>query len=258
MTQARFDHSAVKLNDGRILVAGGSTSAGTALASAEIYNPSTGHWTSTGSMAAARYGFTLTMLANGWVLAAGGYSSSTSPALASAEIYDPATGGWTPTGLMANGRQFQSATLLANGQVLVLGGHGPDEQQYQSAAEVYTPPLAYPPSTFHPLPPTRILDTRNGTGLSGAFGKAAPRQLQVTGKAGVPAGAIAVTGILTVAKATVGGYIFVGPTPTSAPGSSTLNFPAGENRAEQRRRCARSGGSNGARVHPRQLVEGGR
>ncbi len=231
MNVARFDHAAVKLNDGRILVAGGSTSTGVALASAEIYNPATGHWTATGSMATPRYGFTLTVLANGWVLAAGGYSSAGSPALTTAEIYDPGTGAWTPTGTMSNGRRYHSATLLATGQVLVLGGHGTDPAEFESAAEVFTPPLAYPASTFHPLAPTRVLDTRVANGLSGAFGSKIPRLLQVTGRGNVPAGAVAVTGILTVTNATVTGYISVGPTPTSSPGSSTLNFPAGDNRA---------------------------
>ena len=50
MKVARFAHAAVRLSDGKILVAGGSDATGAALASAEIYDPATGHWTLTGSM----------------------------------------------------------------------------------------------------------------------------------------------------------------------------------------------------------------
>ncbi len=48
---------------------------------------------------------------------------------------------------------------------------------------------------------------------------------------GVPAGAIAVTGNLTVTGQTSGGYLFIGPVATDNPGSSTLNFPVGDDRA---------------------------
>ena len=48
---------------------------------------------------------------------------------------------------------------------------------------------------------------------------------------GVPANATAVTGNLTVTGQTSNGYLFLGPVATNNPGSSTLNFPAGDDRA---------------------------
>jgi hypothetical protein len=86
-------------------------------------------------------------------------------------------------------------------------------------------------ATYHAVSPTRILDTRNGTG-----GPAVPlsshvaRTFQVTG-AVVPANATAVTGNLTVTQQTRDGYLFVGPSPMNNPTSSTLNFPVADDRA---------------------------
>ena len=88
------------------------------------------------------------------------------------------------------------------------------------------------PSTYTALPPARILDTRNGTGLSGRVAsRQSPGRSQVTGQGGVPAGATAVTGNLTVTGQTSSGYLYIGPMPTNNPTSSTLNFPVGDDRA---------------------------
>ena len=86
-------------------------------------------------------------------------------------------------------------------------------------------------ATYHALTPTRILDTRNGTGLSGAFGSHGARTFGVTGHGGVPSNATAVTGNLTVTGQTSLGYLFIGPVATNNPTSSTLNFPVGDDRA---------------------------
>ena len=89
-----------------------------------------------------------------------------------------------------------------------------------------------PPSTYHPLTPTRILDSRDGTGgPGGALGSRSPRTFAVTGAGGVPANATAVTGNLTVTGQTSLGYLYVGPTAMTNPTSSTLNFPVGDSRA---------------------------
>ena len=86
-------------------------------------------------------------------------------------------------------------------------------------------------STFHALPPTRLLDTRSGTGLSGSFKSHHARAFQVTGRGGVPVDAVAATGNLTITRQTSGGYLFVGPDPQNNPTSSTLNVPLGDTRA---------------------------
>ena len=85
--------------------------------------------------------------------------------------------------------------------------------------------------TYKEFPPARVLDTRLGTGLSGKFVNSSPRSFQVRGVGGVPSGAVAVTGNLTVTGQTNAGYVTLGPTVSSTPSFSTLNFPKGDVRA---------------------------
>jgi outer membrane protein assembly factor BamB len=86
-------------------------------------------------------------------------------------------------------------------------------------------------ATFVPVTPARILDTRFGTGLSGAFSSHVARTFQVTGQGGVPAEATAVTGNLTVTQQSQLGFLYIGPNAINNPTSSTLNFPLGDDRA---------------------------
>ena len=67
-----LQHTATLLPNGQVLVAGGDGITGH-LATAELYDPATGMWTATGSMATARFFHTATLLPNGQVLVAGGF-----------------------------------------------------------------------------------------------------------------------------------------------------------------------------------------
>ena len=83
--------------------------------------------------------------------------------------------------------------------------------------------------------PHRVLDTRPGadnTGLSGKFVNGKHRLIQIAGVAGLPrSGIVAVAGNITVIRPSAKGYVTLGPDPTNTPGSSTINFPAGDIRA---------------------------
>jgi WD40 repeat protein len=126
------------LPNGKVLAAGGANSSAL-VAVAELYDPSSGTWTATGSLINARYLHSLTLLPNGKVLAAGGLGYNGVP-YSSAELFDPASGTWTATGSMVNARYFHKATLLPNGQLLASGGTlGPGGSSYLASAELYNP-----------------------------------------------------------------------------------------------------------------------
>ena len=88
MTTARAYHTATLLSDGRVLVAGGFPGGNAVLASAELYDPSSGTFSPAGSMTTARRSDTATLLSDGLVLIAGGFPGG-STGLSSAELYQP-------------------------------------------------------------------------------------------------------------------------------------------------------------------------
>ncbi|WP_405761025.1 Kelch repeat-containing protein [Streptomyces sp. NBC_00045] len=135
MGQARCGHSATRLPDGRVLVAGGtatrSPDSERSLTSAEVFDPVSGRWTPTGPMSDARSFHPAVALTGGGVLVAGGWAATGrnwrgGVGLAYCERYDPATGRWTPTGDFVEARAGHRLTALADGTVLATGGGDPD------------------------------------------------------------------------------------------------------------------------------------
>lgn len=122
---------------------------GSPLSSAELFNPSTGSWTLTGSMTTPRYnpstgtwtatgsmntaGFaSLTLLGEGKVLAIG--ESIGSPS----KLYDPSTGTWSATGSTGTTILALITSLLPSGDVFVTGGFISGKRAY-STASLYDP-----------------------------------------------------------------------------------------------------------------------
>jgi hypothetical protein len=107
---------------------------------------------------------------------------------------------------------------------------GPTAQVIFDVTGYFTPDSSG--ATYHALTPARILDSRDGTGgISGKFNSHAAQTFGVTGHGGVPSGATAVTGNLTVTEQSSLGFLYIGPVATNNPMSSTLNFPLGDDRA---------------------------
>jgi len=135
MTGPRSQHSATLLPDGRVLIAGGTSSNTSILASTEIYDPDTGTFRAAASMIAARRMHTATLLPDDRVLIVGGYV--TRDALASAELFDPRTGTFTATGSLNTARGGHTAILLSTGKVLIVGGYGTNAFPEVAPAELY-------------------------------------------------------------------------------------------------------------------------
>jgi hypothetical protein len=132
---ARYKHTAALLSDGRVLIAGGSDERdwrGT-MNSAELYDPKTGKFTLTASLAASRFKLPdeAVILQSGQVLIAGGSKQ--------VEVYDPATSRFvTASGELSESWHYMSETRLRDGRVLLAGGY-PDSDRATSETWIYRP-----------------------------------------------------------------------------------------------------------------------
>lgn len=118
LNQHRYGPTATLLQTGKILVAGGVDNATLSdeyplISSAELYDPDTETWKTTGSLNTRRAGDPATLLHSGKVLVAGRYT---------AELYDPETGTWSLTARLNAPRSSHTVTLLPDGRVLAAGG----------------------------------------------------------------------------------------------------------------------------------------
>jgi len=134
----RFGHTATRLVSGKILVAGGTDTTGSALSSAELFDGATFTTIAGGThpiLNAARTQATATLLNSGKVLIAGGSGA------ANADLYDPTTNagnGSFSSATLQDTRSQHTATLLGNGTVLLAGGAGTPPL---NTAEIYDPVL---------------------------------------------------------------------------------------------------------------------
>jgi hypothetical protein len=136
MVSPRNEGTATVLADGRVLLTGGSALRQDQTfrrRSAELYDPATGAFTATDSMAFRRQFHTATLLADGRVLIVGGLDQNNEPVL-TAELYDPATGTFSTAGTVTTFRDRHAAVRLPDGRVLITGGSGGG-----NTAELYTP-----------------------------------------------------------------------------------------------------------------------
>jgi hypothetical protein len=129
--------TAILLRSGKVLFVGGGNGSecDATCSSAELYDPSSGVFTSIGNMTTQRAGANAVLLRNGDVLIVGGDAASVGDHAASAELYRPSTGTFSATGSMhSNG-----ASVLVpqkNGKVLAVNDSG--AELYDPATGVFT------------------------------------------------------------------------------------------------------------------------
>jgi hypothetical protein len=133
LRESRANQTATLLPDGRVAIIGGVSNAGpnAALASVEIYDPSSRSFAAGGRLLTPRFDHTATLLADGTILVAGGKSGDGSP-LASAEIYDPKTHVPRAVGDLNTPRSAASAGVTAGGVVVIVGGRDASGEWVQS------------------------------------------------------------------------------------------------------------------------------
>lgn len=134
MATGRWLHTATLLNDGRVLLVGGQPTNCTgsggcfpqALNTAELFDPTTGSITPTGTLHFRRYGHSAALLPDGKVLIIGGETSELLPddsnQVTTVEVYDPERGQFSDFGQLIDGRGFHALVFLNNGNFLLVGG----------------------------------------------------------------------------------------------------------------------------------------
>jgi hypothetical protein len=143
-----YAHTATLLSNGKVLIAGGSAVLNeyTGTTSAELYDPTAGIWTTTGSLTKGRtnntgVNYTAMLLSNGQVLLAGGGSGM--------DLFDPATSTWTARNPTLDSKEYNTFfTLLTNGKVLIIdsSGNGSILTQLYDPTTDTTTATANPPS----------------------------------------------------------------------------------------------------------------
>ncbi len=132
---------------------------------------------------------------------------------------------WAPTTAYADGSYcWRIKALDAAGNVL----NTSNTRTFNIGAAPPPPPTS---TTFVPIDPVRLLDTRFDIGLSNQFTANIARSVDIAGRLGIPDDAAAITANLTVVGQQQAGYLSVTPDPDNSPSTSALNFPLGDVRA---------------------------
>jgi len=133
---------------------------------------------------------------------------------------------------------FQAGQTIANTALLRVGTRGGVEVFNGSYGTVQvivdvtgyirsgTPTAA---GAVAPVGPARIVDSRTALQISGPVPALATEDVQIGGQGGIPLGVAGVVATVTVVDPQQAGYLTLWPSGDQRPGTSNLNFQAGEN-----------------------------
>jgi hypothetical protein len=180
MHEGRTLHAMTPLGDGRVLVTGGVASdQKTEIQSAEIFDPATSTFTTTGPMTRARGNHAAVLLPppSGQVLVLGTYQDGST----SVESFDPATRTFSAAGSMAVARHGPSAAVLPSGQVLIAGGDDQGSSELYDLASGTSRLLAATP-VFPPRPALTLLPDGDVLAIGGVATNSIGYLFHATGK----------------------------------------------------------------------------
>ncbi len=141
LSQPRRVHTATKLGDGRVLVAGGRSSTSVELASSELFDPVTNSWSPTGPLTEAR-SHHRAVAVGGRALVTGGIPVGFSSTNTSEEFDPSADGGvgaWGRYAIFGGSRYGHAMSPLGTDRVLMVGGHNGSTTSggFQTEIQVY-------------------------------------------------------------------------------------------------------------------------
>ncbi|KAF0244296.1 MAG: hypothetical protein FD180_2670 [Planctomycetota bacterium] len=179
MTAARRSAKGEMLQDGRVLFVGGWVGK-EAVNSAEIFDPSKGTFTKTGSCHNAPGWHTMSVCGDGRVLLVPGYGG---PDKKGPELFDPKTGTWELAPELDRKWYTPVSESLADGRVLV---YFRDYNEQDAPADIFDPKtmswtqtpkvtVLHPTATLNRLPLGRVLLVGRGGSLSGGRGDSVAR-----------------------------------------------------------------------------------
>jgi N-acetylneuraminic acid mutarotase len=229
--EGRWYHTAVWTGSKMIVWGGGTPNfVPTRFRNGGIYDPTTNTWTTTSTTnpPEARERHTAVWTGSRMIVwGANGYRTG--------GIYDPVTDTWTATSLTnaPTGRDWHTAVWTGS-KMIVWGGYG---SGFVNTGGVYSNPAVLPPppppTDFNTVTPCRVFDTRElgGPTLGAPLTCGTEWAFTVAGECGVPSSAKAVSLNLTGTKSTAQGNLRLFASGTPTPLVSSLNYVAGQTRA---------------------------
>jgi len=130
--------------------------------------------------------------------------------------------------LDGNGEEADDKCAWSPSPFIGSGGYG---YQYEwsnaTSSCVQSIPISSPAGRFFTVTPCRLLDTRSSSPLL----EGDTYEVAIAGNCGIAAAAVAVSANVTVVNAKAGGFLSLWPAQAADPGTSTINFRAGQVRA---------------------------
>jgi len=206
MNTGRGNHGTALLSNGQLLVEGGLSGPGNSLATtatAELYNPATGAFTTTGSMSQPRGQYYDEILADGTVFVTGG---APLPGGANSDIYDPVTQVFTATPNYTAVQTGLRPALLPDGTVLLASGVDSTPVTVPNSEIYYPLPVANGitvtspstlPTAVQNAPYSTVLLQKGGVGIVTWHGLGIPTGLTLNSN-GVLTGTPTTTGTFDV------------------------------------------------------------